>query len=187
MEEMMELLKTEIRKLEAELALKTREIEVEKALEKIRNKALAMHQSAELSETSALLFQQLKELKIEAIRTGVGIFDDENNAIELWITSVTEDGHLVFLLDYVNVHVHPVFENIIESRKAALPFALTRLEGKELLDYYTKMSTYIGIPDRRNVLPCEYFYSFFFSAGTINVVSNEELNDEETRDRKSVV
>ena len=173
-------LEGELKRLEKELAQKTREIEVEKALEIVRAKALDMRSSAELSETSTILFQQLKELKIDAIRSGVGIFDDEDDAIELWITSVADDGRLFFVLDYINIHVHPVFENIIEVRKDKKPFALTKLEGKALLQYYRMISTYAGIPKSGENLTAEYYYSFFFSAGTINVVTNKSLTDEET-------
>ncbi|HYM94130.1 MAG TPA: ATP-binding protein [Chitinophagaceae bacterium] len=173
-------LESELKRLEQDLAQKNREIEVEKALEKVRSKALDMRSSSELSETSTILFQQLKELKIDAIRSGVGIFDDENNAIELWITSVSDEGRLFFILDYINIHVHPVFENIIEARKARKSFATMRLEGKELAQYYKTMSTYAGIPNRKDNIFSEYYYSFFFSSGTINVVSGKELTNEET-------
>ena len=156
-------LEGELKRLEKELVQKTREIEVEKALEIVRAKALDMRSSAELSETSTILFQQLKELKIDAIRSGVGIFDDEEDAIELWITSVADDGRLFFVLDYINIHVHPVFENIIEVRKDQKPFALTKLEGKALLQYYRMISTYAGIPKRGENLSAAYYYSFFRS------------------------
>ncbi len=172
-------LEKELSELKIDLALKNRKIEVENALDKVRAKAMEMRSSAELSETSTILFQQLKELKIDALRTGVGIFDDENTAIELWITSVSQEGQLFFLLDYINVHIHPVFENIIKSRDLKQTYAITKLAGADLLNYYKKMSTYIGVPARQSSSDCEFYYSFFFSAGTINVVSGKELTVEE--------
>ncbi len=179
MNEKITTLENKLAELEKELQLKNRQIEVERALEKVRLKALDMRISAELSQTSIILFQQLKELNIDAIRSGVAIFDDENSAIELWVTSVADNGSLFFVLDYVNIHVHKVFENIIKARDADKDFAVTKLEGKELLDYYKKMSTYVGIPNRTEQLICNYFYSFFFSAGSINVVTVKELTKEE--------
>ena len=170
----------EIKRLEKDLAQKIREIDVEKALEKVRIKALDMRNSSELSETSTILFQQLKVLEIDAIRSGVGIFDDEGDAIELWVTSVSNDGRLFFILDYINIHVHPVFENIIEARKTREPFVVTNLEGKNLLHYYKTMSTHAGVPGKQENVYSEYFYSFFFSAGTINVVTSKALTDEES-------
>ncbi|HEU5165765.1 MAG TPA: ATP-binding protein [Chitinophagaceae bacterium] len=172
-------LERELKRLESELAQKTREVEVEKALEKVRVKALDMRNSAELSETSTILFQQLKELKIDAIRSGVGIFDDEDDAIELWVTSISQSGKLFFVLDYINTGVHSVFENIIEARRSQKPFALSKLEGKDLLYYYKTMSTYAAISKKGDSPLTEFFYSFFFSAGAINVVTNEALTQEE--------
>jgi signal transduction histidine kinase len=42
------------------------------------------------------------------------------------------------------------------------------------------MSSYAGIPRIRENILCEYYYSFFFSAGTINVVVRNPLTEEET-------
>ena len=175
----MKFLENELGRMETNLAQGRREIEVEAALEKVREKALSMRSSAELSETSTILFQQLKEIKIDVIRSGVGIFDDENNAIELWITSVSKEGRLFFILDYINIHVHPVFENIINSREENKSFAVTNLAGDDLQNYYKTMSTYAGISEKRESSHSEYFYSFFFSAGTINAVTSKNLTNEE--------
>ena len=41
------------------------------------------------------------------------------------------------------------------------------------------MSTYLSLPNQQAYNLREHFYSFFFSAGTINVVTNEALTEEE--------
>ena len=99
--------KDEIKKLKEihealgkELLEINRKLVVEASLEKIRNRTMTMRNSAELSEASAVLFHELKELGIEAIRTGVGIFDDTNNAMELWTTSVSDNKEVLKKLDY---------------------------------------------------------------------------------------
>ena len=162
-----------------ELQYKTRALEIEAALEKVRVRATDMRTSSELAETSAILFQQLKELKIRALRTGVGIFDDANDALEVWLTTYSHSEEVVRIFDYVNLHIHPVFENIIPARKKNHPYALTILEGKQVREYYLTMSTYLSLPNLQVFNLREYFYSFFFSAGTINVVTNEDLTEEE--------
>jgi len=75
-----------------ELELKKRQLEVEAALDNVRLRAGVMRSSSELGEASAVLFQQLNELGINAIRTAVGIFDDPNEAMELWLTSYADNG-----------------------------------------------------------------------------------------------
>src|SRR5215203_1154803 len=179
----LEQLNTELQKqLEKQaigLQAKTRAQEIEAALEKLRVRATEMRTSSELAETSAVLFQQLNELKIPALRTGVGIFDDANDALEVWLTSYLSSDEVLQIFDYINLHVHPVFENIIPARKQNQPYALTILEGKQVREYYLTMSTYLSLPNQQVYNLREYFYSFFFSAGTINVVTNEQLSEEE--------
>ena len=120
-----------------------RALAVETALQKVSLRTISMRRSDELAETSAILFQQLRELKIEAIRSGVGIFDDPNDAIELWLTTGSKSDEVVRVLDYYSLHVHPVFENIIPARKQKLPYSLTVLRGDEVRFYYQTMSTYL--------------------------------------------
>ncbi len=162
-----------------ELQYKTRQLEIEAALEKVRVKATAMRNSSELAETSAVLFQQLNELKIKAIRTGVGIFDETNDAMELWLTTYSDSKEVIRILDYVNLHIHPVFENIIPARKQNKPYAITVLSGLEVRQYYQTMSTYLSLPQQQVYNASEYFYSFFFSEGTINVIALQPLTEEE--------
>ena len=85
------ILEEELNKLEQELRLKNRALMIEAALEKVRERTFIMRSSSELSETSMILFQQLKDLGIGAIRTGVGIIDDEQEAMELWLTAVSDN------------------------------------------------------------------------------------------------
>jgi C4-dicarboxylate-specific signal transduction histidine kinase len=41
------------------------------------------------------------------------------------------------------------------------------------------MSTYLRIPINQEKNACEYYYSFFFKEGTLNVITKQELNNEE--------
>lgn len=157
-----------------------RQLEIEDALDKIRVRATSMRKSSELAETSAVLFEQLKVIGIHAIRTSVGIFDDANQAMEMWTSSYAESGEVLRTLDYVNMHVHPVFENIIPARDQNKPFAFTMLSGDEVKFYYDHMSIFSFIPKRKEEFnKTEYFYSFFFNEGALNVVTNKPLSENE--------
>jgi signal transduction histidine kinase len=156
-----------------------RQLDIEDALEKIRLKATGMRNSAELAETSAVLFEQIKQIGLPAIRTSVGIFDDTNHAMEMWQSSYSETGEVLRVLDYVNIHVHPVFENIIPARNQQKPFALTHLAGQHVRNYYEQMSTHSFIHQPLVYNDDEFFYSFFFSGGALNVVTSRKLNEDE--------
>jgi hypothetical protein len=162
-----------------ELQRKGRELEVETALDNVRLRAGAMRSSSELSESSSVLFQQLNRLGINVLRTAVGIFDDPNEAMELWVTSYSDRGEMIQMLSYFSLHIHPVFKNVIPSRLENKPYAFTELSGNEVRSYYQLMSTYLSVPRQQVFNTTEYFYSFFFSGGTINVVTNQGLTGEQ--------
>ncbi len=173
-------LEGELRERVAELHHKSRALQIETALEEVSARIISMRSSAELSETSAVLFHQLKSLGIRAIRTGVGIFDDPNDAMELWLTTVSDSQEVIQILDYVNMHIHPVFENIIPARQLKKPYALTVLNGIEVKQYYQTMSTYLSMPQQQMYNEQEYFYSYFFSQGALNVIARQSITEEES-------
>jgi len=164
-----------------ELQEKKRALQIETALEKVSARTIAMRSSSELAETSAVLFHELKELGINAIRTGVGIFDEANDAIEIWGTTVSDSQEVIKILDYVSLQIHPVFENTSQARKQKKPFALTVLNGAEVKQYYQTMSMFHTMPLHAQHHEIEFFYSFFFSQGTLNVTTSQPLTDEENK------
>jgi signal transduction histidine kinase len=172
-------LEKELNNANMELQRLKRALEIEAALEKVRARTINMRNSAELSETSAVLFQELKALGINAIRAGVGIFDDANTAMELWLTTVSNSQEVIKILYYFSLYIHPVFENIIPARKQNKPYAVTRLKGDEVREYYQTMSTYLPETEHYIFNDEEIFYSFFFPQGTLNVVSSQSLTEEE--------
>ena len=172
-------LKRQLAEQTIELERKNRELEIEAALDNVRLRAGSMRSSSELGEASAVLFQQLNDLGIHAIRTAVGIFDDPNEAMELWLTSYADSGEMTRMLYYFNLHIHPVFENIIPARQDNKQYALTILSGIEVRQYYQVMSTYLSVPRQQVFNETEYFYFFFFSGGTINVIANKPLAEEQ--------
>lgn len=169
----------QLEELTRELQNKNRALEIEAALEKVRARTIGMRSSAELSETSTVLFQQLQVLNIRAIRTGVGIFDEPNEAMELWVTTGSGTEQVMQVLDYFSLHIHPVFSNIIPARQQHKPFVVTRLKGDQVREYHQTMSTYLTQPQNQAYHSEEFFYSFFFSQGTLNVITSESLTEEE--------
>jgi signal transduction histidine kinase len=162
-----------------ELQQVKRALQIETALEKVSARTMAMRSSSELAETSAVLFQELKDLGINAIRTGVGIFDDANEAMEIWGSTVADSQEVARILDYVSLHIHPVFENIGPARKQKKPFALTVLSGNEVWQYYETMSAFLTMAPHQLHHEKEFFYSFLFTQGALNVTTSQQLTEEE--------
>jgi len=179
LKELNKALGKELEEKTKELVEKSRKLVVEASLEKIRSRTMTMRNSAELSEASAVLFHELHELGIKVIRTGVGIFDDTNNAMELWTTSVSDNKEVLKKLDYFSLYIHPVYENLISSRNQQRSFALTKLKGNQVRHYYQSMTAIVASQEQNVYNEEEYFYFFFFEQGTLNVVTNHPLKDEE--------
>ena len=68
-----------------------RESQTEAALERVRSRTMAMQRSDELAEVALSLFQQVKELGIEAWAAGFNIWATDNTSYVDWITGPTGD------------------------------------------------------------------------------------------------
>ena len=148
--------------LRKELSEKNRKLEVEASLEKVRRRTMTMRNSDEMSEASSVLFRELSELGIKAIRTGVGIFDDVYTAMELWTTSVSDNKEVLQKLDYFSLYIHPVYEKLISSRQQQKAYAWTKLTGSQVKHYYQSMTAFITSQEEQIYNDEEYFYFFFF-------------------------
>ena len=156
-----------------------REAQIEAALERVRSRSMAMHNSDELVETSDVLFQELNKLGIVPIRTGIGIIDDSKNTIEVWSRSELNDRVENKILGIVPTNIHPLYEGIINAWKDNKPFYSHVLADDELVEYYYKLSSIISYPTRKEYNKKEAFATFFFTDGSLNVISLEPLKDEE--------
>jgi len=72
----------DIKKAEAQ----TRDAQIELALERVRARTMAMHQSSELSEAGNMVFRQIKHLGIHAETSWFWFIDLETDSIEIWTT-----------------------------------------------------------------------------------------------------
>src|SRR5258708_11463027 len=100
----------DLKKAEAQ----TREATIEAALEKVRGKAMAMHNSNDLSVTASLVFTELRKLGINPIRCGVGLLNKESQKAQLYSATSSADGDSLSLVGWVILSEHPVLEKIYE-------------------------------------------------------------------------
>ncbi|HMG90623.1 MAG TPA: ATP-binding protein [Chryseolinea sp.] len=171
-------LEEKLKEVTEALRQKNRELEIEFVLEKVR--ATITGPSATLAEASASLYRLINEMGIVTDRISIGIFDDPGEAIELWITAGAGDEGITQMLDYFSLHVHAVFENIFSARKQSKPDTVIVLTGNQLRDYYRIVSTHL--PQQGNhekkIPPEEFFNTFLFSHGAINVNTTGPLSQE---------
>ncbi len=156
----------------------TKEAKIELSLERVRARSMAMHSSDELLDASIVLFNELKSLGIESIRTGVGIFDRSEDSIEIWSSQLIEKKRNK-ILGKVPVRSHAFFEGCYKAWKKKLPYFHQEFNGKEVKKYYEAMTSVLPYASSNKFNPKESFYTFFFPEGSLNVVTKNILTEEE--------
>ncbi|MBK9569731.1 MAG: nuclear transport factor 2 family protein [Chitinophagaceae bacterium] len=155
-----------------------KEAKIELSLERVRARSMAMHASDELVATSAVLFQELKTLGIETIRTGIGIIDEVQETVEIWSSQLIEQKENK-VLGVVPVNMHPFFKGYFKAWKGKESFFSYGLAGDEVPRYYKTMSSIISYPAGKGFNPRETFYTFFFPEGSLNVIAYKSLSEED--------
>ena len=107
-----------------------RESQIEAALERVRSRTLAMQNSGELAETSAVLFRQLIGLGIEPHRLYISIMKDDDGESEFWITD--EDGSKVSAAYADNLNANASFKKMYDGWKEGRSSLIIDMQGKEL-------------------------------------------------------
>ena len=121
----------DIQKAEAQ----TREAQIEAALERVRSKALAMHDSHDISETSSAAFEELKKLGIHSIRSGVGLLTEGSHDAQVYASTLAVDGRINALTTKRSMLDHPALISQYEQWKKQADFE-QEMSGDELMSYY---------------------------------------------------
>src|SRR5258705_1808943 len=157
-----------------------REAQIEAALERVRSRSMAMHQSVELSEVAVMVFDQLKKLGLSIIRTWLNIFNSDLQISEVWITSLFEAS------PYPHKVVLPLNKdsNIMELTrqwKKGAEYLEYSFMGDEAIQYNRTLRELTGdntlIPDKiLNEFPSYYLFEGCHKYGTVGVSSFEPIS-----------
>ena len=171
-------LREAVKRRTIELEQKNNDLLMEVALEKVRSRTMAMHNSSELAETTAVLHEQLLDLGIQADRTIIAFPDEVAGAAEFWSTNQggTKIDHQ-FKTDLTEPHQGL---KTLAGWKKKLKSIVIQLEGEELttlLNYYRGK---VGLPISRQILTntSRDYTSAYFSHGWITLVTPEPLSNE---------
>jgi len=164
----------DLKKAEAQ----SREAQIELALERVRARTMAMQKSEELSDTSLVLFQQLKELGEPAEQLSIGIINEAENIVEVTVTLHGEPLQHVFRH---SIDEPRLMNKIYKSWKAQQKILVVDMQGEELQAYNKYRDELIGSetftanqhPGDRRVV-----HSAFFSKGMLALATNEPRPEE---------
>ncbi len=160
-----------------------REAKIEASLERVRSKTMAMHNSNDVGESVAALFDELTALGVltPQDRCGIGIMQP-NEMMELW-TAENATGKTALTIGFLNMQLHPLLKNVYRNwldKKETYQYIL---EGEDKLKYYEAMQNQANYKIRK-----DYYSSlerivhtdFFFKEGCLYVFSLNEFTKEAT-------
>ena len=162
-----------------ELENKSRQLEIEAALEKVRAITMEMRKSDDLQRAANLLFHQVRSLGIPSWSAGYCIWDEDKKGITLWMSS--ED--VLQPAFHAPLTVDPAFIAMREAYENGLPFYVHEIGGEELVKHYQYMTTLPGIEEVFGVfgeagiqLPTfQVFHIAFFSRGFLLFITYESI------------
>jgi signal transduction histidine kinase len=165
----------DLKKAEAQ----AREAKIEASLERVRGKAMAMHQSSDLSEAAEALFTELNKLGINPIRTGFVLLTKDSRRAKLYPATSFDSKNTISFNGEFEFVGHPVFEKQYESwRKGENYFPV--LEGDVMKSYYGILSRELSVPQAYFPNTQKQYGSFLpFNEGFLFTWSDEPYSEKE--------
>lgn len=160
-----------------------RELEIEAALEKVRNKTMAMRNSQDIGDTVSTMFDELVKLGAETIRCGILIIDASKH-MEVWTASSDPNGKVSLLIGSIDMMIHPLLQGAHEAWINKKPIFSYELVGEDLKEYYKAI---ISSPDyllkyKIESLPNKQINTdFFFPEGALFAFTTEPLSADVTQ------
>ena len=102
--------------LEAKIRERTRELEIEASLERVRSRAMAMRSSEELSDLVITVFRELSSLDMVLTRCLIWIFNEQDNSSMAWMAN-SEDPDVADSY-FVPYHDHPAYHSYLDGWKS---------------------------------------------------------------------
>jgi len=158
-----------------------REATIEAALEKVRGKAMAMHNSNDLSVTASMVFTELRKLGINPIRCGVGLLNKESRKAQLYSATSSVDGDSLSLVGWVILSEHPVLEKIYDTWMNNEEY-YPELQGEQMKSYYEQLLKGLPVTAPNTEADKKQYGHFIpFSVGCLYAWSETSYSDAELK------
>ena len=173
-----------IRFLDLEKAeAQARESQIEASLERVRSKTMAMHNSQDVADTVATMFDELVKLGIQTLRCGVGILH-EGYQMELWTAKPNETGKIELFVGHLDMTLHPLLKSGYESWKEKREGHSYELKDDDLIAYFNVINNNAGYQAKYDIdsLPsCIFHDKFNFNEGFLFSFSLDQLSAESSQ------
>jgi signal transduction histidine kinase len=161
-----------------------REAQIEASLERVRAKAMAMHSSKDISDATAIVFDELTRLGIEMERCGIVILD-ETPVMEVWSTRLSPENKKVIdvINGKINSDIHVLLQEVYKAWIDKKEFFAYKLVGDEVQKYYDKLEKQPGyhFPKIANYPDQQIANSFYFNEGFVFAYTLNHLSDNDKK------
>ena len=152
--------------LEKQLAQSHRELEIEAALERVRARAMGMHNSHELSDVLSVLFEQYDNLGISPVFSHLTLFDLEKNEFSYWTTG--RKGKRVQAEQKIDMDAVDAWKESVENWKRGGPDQVNaHMYPYEILHHVFQLFQEIlsAVPDEAKFYPEDFPDGLFITQG----------------------
>ena len=161
-----------------------REAQIEAALERVRSKTMAMHNSQDVGDTVITLFNEVINLGLDkTIRCGIGILEGYEG-METWSANSDQKGDVNLKMGMLNMTIHPMLAGLKKAWKNGKKGYSYNFIGKDVTRYYTALNNEPEYPFQVDLstLPDNQFSNmFFFTEGILFAFAHNPLTDEAKR------
>ncbi|EAZ82016.1 sensor histidine kinase [Algoriphagus machipongonensis] len=169
----------DLKKAEAQ----AREAQIEAALERVRSLTMAMHTSEDVGKCIVRMFDELTALGLSKnARTGIGIFNQENENMEVWTASRNQKDEFKIDIGILDMTLHPLLVEARKSWKSKTPFHQYILEGDDVERYFTAINSspnYHAQVHKKHLTERVYHYDFVFNHGILFSFTDAPLPEEQ--------
>lgn len=159
-----------------------REAQIELALERVRARTMAMQQSDELSETARVLFQQFKELGEDPDQLSIGIVNESEKVIEIWLSL---QGNIMNRMFKAPIDEPTVINKIYTAWREKRKSVIIDISGDELERYNRYVNSDVDFKEYNAVKNItvrdehrRIIYTALFSKGLLSVATQEPRSEE---------
>ncbi len=154
-----------------------REAQIQLALERVRAKTMAMHNSEDVTSATETMFEELQKLDINNLRGGIANIHPEKTMEVFGITNMT-DGKTMRGFTLFDVNAHPIWQRLFESWNNKEEVFIDYLTGAEKEDYFNVVNSHQNyLPRSIGEFPDTHFQSYRFDQGNIWTFSLQPHSD----------
>ena len=158
-----------------------RQAQIEAALERVRTRTMAMHNTEDIAATVTTFFNEIMGLGLgDSTRSGIGILS-QSEKMELWTASVKNNSDVVLHAGLLDMTIHPLLQGVKKAWQAGDPHFTYELKGEDKLVYFRAINKAPEYPikiDMKKLSETVYHYSFPFRDGSLFVFADEHLQDD---------